>query len=105
MVNKATAKAFSTAWYLKSAKHRVGELQNITQFFHPLDIVADWNRVYGPNGFLQYQFVVPFSEAETFKTVFRDDRATRATCRASTCSSASVPATPHRCRSRWKAGP
>ncbi len=70
MVNQATAKAFSTAWYLKAPKHRVGELQNITQFFHPLDIVAEWNRVYGPNGFLQYQFAVPFAEAETFKRCF-----------------------------------
>jgi decaprenylphospho-beta-D-ribofuranose 2-oxidase len=65
MINKATAKAFSTGWYLKAPKHRTGELQNITQFFHPLDMVAEWNRVYGPNGFLQYQFVVPFEEAET----------------------------------------
>ncbi len=70
MVNKATAKAFSTAWYLKAPKHRVGELQNITQFFHPLDIVAEWNRVYGPNGFLQYQFVVPFDRADTFRRCF-----------------------------------
>ena len=77
MVNKATAKAFSTVWYRKAPKHRVGELQNITQFFHPLDIVADWNRVYGPNGFLQYQFVVPFSEARDLPTVFRDDRQLR----------------------------
>jgi decaprenylphospho-beta-D-ribofuranose 2-oxidase len=67
MINKATAKAFSTGWYLKAPKHRIGELQNITQFFHPLDMVAEWNRVYGPNGFLQYQFVVPFDEAETFR--------------------------------------
>ena len=70
MVNKATAKAFSTAWYYKAPKHRVGELQNITQFFHPLDIVAEWNRVYGPNGFLQYQFVVPFEAAEVFLRCF-----------------------------------
>ena len=68
MVNLATAKAFSAAWYRKAPKHRTDELQNITKFFHPLDIVAEWNRVYGPNGFLQYQFVVPFTEAETFRT-------------------------------------
>ena len=67
MINKATAKAFSTAWYLKAPKHRTGELQNITKFFHPLDMVAEWNRVYGPHGFLQYQFVVPFEEAEAFR--------------------------------------
>ena len=70
MVNRVTAKAFSTAWYLKAPRHRVGEVQNITQFFHPLDIVADWNRVYGPNGFLQYQFVVPFSESAAFRRGF-----------------------------------
>ena len=67
MVNKLTAKAFSEMWFRKAPKHRVGEIQNITTFFHPLDIVAEWNRVYGPNGFLQYQFAVPFSEHETFR--------------------------------------
>lgn len=66
MVNKATGMAFSAGWYYKAPKHRVGEIQNITQFFHPLDIVAQWNRVYGPNGFLQYQFVVPFEAADVF---------------------------------------
>jgi decaprenylphospho-beta-D-ribofuranose 2-oxidase len=70
MVNRVTAKAFSTAWYYKAPRHRVGELQNITAFFHPLDIVADWNRVYGSGGFLQYQFVVPFSEPEVFRQCF-----------------------------------
>ncbi|HEX8489075.1 MAG TPA: FAD-binding oxidoreductase, partial [Propionibacteriaceae bacterium] len=67
MVNRATAKAFSTFWYYKAPAHRVGELQNITQFFHPLDIVSEWNRVYGSHGFLQYQFVVPFSESDAFR--------------------------------------
>jgi decaprenylphospho-beta-D-ribofuranose 2-oxidase len=71
VVNRATAKAFSEFWYRKAPKHRVGEVQNITQFFHPLDIVAEWNRVYGPHGFLQYQFVVPFEADEVFRRCVR----------------------------------
>ncbi len=66
LVNPLTARAFNAAWFAKAPRHRTGEVQDITKFFHPLDIMGDWNRVYGRRGFVQYQFAVPFGEESTF---------------------------------------
>jgi decaprenylphospho-beta-D-ribofuranose 2-oxidase len=70
MLNRVTARIFSELWYRKSPT-KAGAVQNITQFLHPLDIVGEWNRAYGPRGFLQYQFVVPFGAEEAIRQAVR----------------------------------
>lgn len=67
-LNKWTVQAFNEGWFRKHPKQRVGELQRIGAFFHPLDGVQEWNRVYGPRGFLQYQFQVPDSAGDLVAT-------------------------------------
>src|SRR6185503_214694 len=43
MLNRFTGKAFSELWYRKSPT-RQRQVQNITQFLHPLDMFGEWNR-------------------------------------------------------------
>lgn len=68
LLNRLTGKLFSELWYRKSPT-RFGAIQNITQFLHPLDIVGEWNRGYGPRGFVQYQFVVPLERGDVIPAV------------------------------------
>ena len=59
-LNRFSIRAFNTAYY-----HRfVGKVNHLRQhyspFFHPLDSVQGWSRIYGKRGFYQYQCVTPF---------------------------------------------
>jgi decaprenylphospho-beta-D-ribofuranose 2-oxidase len=64
MLNSLTARALNELYYRKT-RPKSGAVQNLTQFYHLLDVVGEWNRAYGPRGFLQYQFVVPFDQEVT----------------------------------------
>ena len=67
LLNLATVAAFNELWYRKSPKKKRDQLQSIPTFFHPLDGVGAWNRIYGPRGFVQYQFTVPFGQEEAMR--------------------------------------
>lgn len=70
-MNKLSMVAIGELWWLKSGEYR-NQVQNLTQFYQPLDLIGEWNRGYGSKGFLQYQFVVPTEAVEPFKEIIRD---------------------------------
>src|ERR1022692_771193 len=78
LVNHRTVALMNEAWYRKAPKRRTGELQTIGAFFHPLDGIRNWNRVYGPAGFLQYQYVVPLPQEDAVRRSFELISAARA---------------------------
>ena len=71
LMNKLTLSTIGELYYRRGGHYR-GKIQNLTQFYHPLDLLGEWNRGYGSAGFAQYQFLVPPSAVEEFKQIIRD---------------------------------
>jgi len=60
-------RAFNELWFRRARKTRRDELQTIPTFFHPLDLVDRFPRMYGPRGFLQWQYAVPLDAVDTVR--------------------------------------
>jgi FAD/FMN-containing dehydrogenase len=59
LVNKFSLRPFNTL-YFNLKKWQSGQsIAHYEPFFYPLDNLLEWNRMYGPTGFFQYQSVVP----------------------------------------------
>jgi decaprenylphospho-beta-D-ribofuranose 2-oxidase len=69
LLNKFSIKAFNEAWYRKAPSQRHIGIESIPAFFHPLDGVNKWNRLYGTQGFIQYQFIVPLDRTDVLRKV------------------------------------
>lgn len=58
-LNALSVKAFNWLYYFKAPNGVSKQSVDIDTFFYPLDSIGNWNRIYGKNGFTQYQFIVP----------------------------------------------
>lgn len=73
VINELSVKTFNKAFYNKQlVRHKKG-IVHFDPFYYPLDGFDGWNKAYGKNGFLQYQFAIPFDNGkETIRKILKD---------------------------------
>lgn len=59
LVNRVSLRPFNIAYYNLKRWQTSRKIVHYESFFYPLDNLLEWNRMYGPKGFFQYQSVVP----------------------------------------------
>jgi FAD/FMN-containing dehydrogenase len=64
VLNRSSVGAFNTLYYHKQIGKQRSGLTDYEPFFYPLDRILQWNRLYGKQGLLQFQCVLPW-EAST----------------------------------------
>lgn len=62
-LNPLTLRAFNAGYFAYSAWRAGASTTPYASHFYPLDAIADWNKLYGPKGFYQYQAVLPHDVA------------------------------------------
>ncbi len=62
-INRLSLRLFNTAYYRGHRAGRHTSQISYEPFFYPLDRILNWNRMYGPHGFQQYQCAIPDANA------------------------------------------
>ena len=65
LVNSISLRILNTVHYHRQRSKRRRRLEHFQTFFFPLDGIRNWNRMYGPRGFYQYQCVIPAAAARS----------------------------------------
>lgn len=58
-LNKFSVSAFNELYYWSNKRKAHYCTVDYESFFFPLDSILSWNRIYGKQGFVQYQFILP----------------------------------------------
>ena len=64
MLNKWSVRLFNYLYFNKQKRREIKNFVDYETFFYPLDVVKDWNKIYGKKGFIQYQMVIPKAQGK-----------------------------------------
>jgi FAD/FMN-containing dehydrogenase len=67
ILNRWSVRGFNTAYYALHRLRKGAARESYDAFFYPLDSIRHWNLLYGPQGFLQYQCVIPQRHLDAFE--------------------------------------
>lgn len=70
LLNHFTITNFNRLYYHKQLQRYSKSRDHYDKYFYPLDAIGNWNRIYGPKGFFQYQFVVPHEDYTAIEEAF-----------------------------------
>jgi FAD/FMN-containing dehydrogenase len=59
LINRWSLAMFNKCYYHQHRPRHQYSIKHYVPFFYPLDTIQQWNRIYGPAGFLQYQCLIP----------------------------------------------
>jgi decaprenylphospho-beta-D-ribofuranose 2-oxidase len=65
VLRPTTVRAFNSLHWRSAPRSERGRTMTMSAHLFPLDVLGDWNRLYGPGGLMQYQFVVPWGREDT----------------------------------------
>lgn len=69
LVNRVTVAGFNALYYRSQLRSTRRTTVPYEPFFFPLDGIANWNRLYGKSGLLQYQCVIPEPAEESLTSM------------------------------------
>ena len=68
VLNGFSVRIFNALYYAKNYKRIMDGVVHYDSFYYPLDSILSWNRIYGRQGFVQYQFVLPLATSRSGMT-------------------------------------
>jgi decaprenylphospho-beta-D-ribofuranose 2-oxidase len=70
LLRPAAVRAFNSVRWHSAPRSERGRALALAPYFFPLDVLGEWNRLYGRGGLIQYQFVVPAGQEDALMACF-----------------------------------